>query len=186
VIGSTATIPLSVQLDELSLLGELASGAEATVLYGSFCGQDVAVKRFKISQSDDLIRFRRELSILASLAGHPNIVPVVAARALPPDYLLVMPLAATTVHAKLYQMGWRPSTVELLQLSLQAAEALSAVHAAGLVHRDLKPSNMLLTGDFGRETAGQQQFEKMQTYMSSGDSSLDAGLRLVCCVHTNV
>lgn len=144
---------MSVQLDELSLLGELASGAEATVLYGSFCGQDVAVKRFKISQSDDLIRFRRELSILASLAGHPNIVPVVAARALPPDYLLVMPLAATTVHAKLYQMGWRPSTVELLQLSLQAAEALTAVHAAGLVHRDLKPSNMLLTGDF----CGKQQ-----------------------------
>jgi serine/threonine protein kinase len=152
-IGATAIIPLSVQLDELSLLGELASGAEATVLYGSFCGQDVAVKRFKISQSDDLIRFRRELSILASLAGHPNIVPVVAARALPPDYLLVMPLAATTVHAKLYQMGWRPSTVELLQLSLQAAEALTAVHAAGLVHRDLKPSNMLLTGDF----CGKQQ-----------------------------
>lgn len=138
-----------MHLDELSLLGELASGAEATVLYGSFGGQDVAVKRFKISQSDDLKRFRRELSILASLAGHPNIVPVVAARALPPDYLLVMPLAATTLHHKLYQMGWRPSTVELLQLALQASEGLAAVHAAGLVHRDLKPSNMLLT-DEGR------------------------------------
>lgn len=117
------------------------------MLYGSFGGQDVAVKRFKISQSDDLKRFRRELSILASLAGHPNIVPVVAARALPPDYLLVMPLAATTLHHKLYQMGWRPSTIDLLQLALQAAEGLTAVHAAGLVHRDLKPSNMLLTDD---------------------------------------
>lgn len=136
-----------MQLDELSLLGELASGAEATVLYGSLNGADVAVKRFKIHQSDDLKRFRRELSILASLSGHPNIVPVVAARALPPDYLLVMPLAATTLHAKLYQMGWRPSTGELLQLALQAAEGLSAVHAAGLVHRDLKPSNMLLTDE---------------------------------------
>lgn len=146
-IGATAAVPLNVQLDELSLLGELASGAEATVLYGSFDGQDVAVKRFKISQSDDLKRFRRELSILASLEGHPNIVPVVAARALPPDYLLVMPLAATTVHAKLYQMGWRPSQVELLQLALQAAEGLAAVHAAGLVHRDIKPSNMLLTDE---------------------------------------
>jgi serine/threonine protein kinase len=136
-----------VQLDALSLLGELASGAEATVLYGSFGGDDVAVKRFKISQSDDLKRFRRELSILARLAGHPHIVPVVAARALPPDYLLVMPLAAATLHAKLYQIGWRPSTAEVLQLALQAAEGLTAVHAAGLVHRDLKPSNMLVTDE---------------------------------------
>jgi serine/threonine protein kinase len=140
-------VPLNVQLDDLSLLGELASGAEATVLYGSFNGQDVAVKRFRIAQADDLKRFRRELSILAALAGHPHIVPIVAARALPPDYLLVMPLAATTLHAKLYQIGWRPSTLELLHLALQAAEGLVAVHAAGLVHRDLKPSNMLLSDD---------------------------------------
>jgi serine/threonine protein kinase len=152
-----------VQLEQLELLGELASGAEATVLYGSHAGQDVAVKRFRIAQSDDLKRFRRELSILAQLAGHPNIVPLVAARALPPDYLLVMPLASTTLHARLYQLGWRPSVRELLGLALQAAEGLSAVHAAGLVHRDIKPSNMLLThegqlwlADFGLAASEQE------------------------------
>lgn len=189
-IGATATIPLNVQLDELSLLGELASGAEATVLYGSFGGQDVAVKRFKISQSDDLKRFRRELSILASLAGHPNIVPVVAARALPPDYLSVMPLAATTLHAKLYQIGWRPSTVELLQLALQAAEGLTAVHAAGLVHRDLKPSNMLLTdegnmwlSDFGLSATAEEVVQESTLSVgmvrSRGKPTGEEGL--ACC-----
>jgi serine/threonine protein kinase len=111
----------------------------------SHSSSDVAVKRFKMHHSDDLNRFRRELRILASLAGHPNIVPLLGARALPPDYLMVMPLAATTLHGKLYQFGWRPSTVELLQLALQAAEGLAAVHAKGMVHRDLKPSNMLLS-----------------------------------------
>jgi serine/threonine protein kinase len=105
----------------------------------------VAVKRFKMHHSDDLNRFRRELRILASLAGHPNIVPVLGARALPPDYLMVMPLASTTLHGKMYQLGWRPNTVELLHLALQAAEGLAAVHAQGMVHRDLKPSNMLLS-----------------------------------------
>lgn len=150
-------------LDQLALLGELACGAEASVLYGSHAGRDVAVKRFKIGQSDDLKRFRRELSILASLAGHPNIVPLVAARALPPDYLIVMPLAATTLHAKLYTVGWRPSAAELLGLALQAAKGLAAVHAAGLVHRDIKPSNMLLTdegqlwlADFGLAASAQE------------------------------
>jgi serine/threonine protein kinase len=165
-IGATAAVPLSIRLEDLSLLGEIASGAEATVLYatlnssssssdaaspaGSLHGSsssssDVAVKRFKMHHSDDLNRFRRELRILASLAGHPNIVPLLGARALPPDYLMVMPLAATTLHGKLYQLGWRPSHVELLHLALQAAEGLAAVHAKGLVHRDLKPSNMLMS-----------------------------------------
>lgn len=146
-IGSSAAVPLSIRLEELFLLGELASGAEATVLYGTLHNADVAVKRFKMHHSDDLKRFRRELSILASLAGHPNIVPLLGARALPPDYLLIMPLAATTLHSKLYQLGWRPGHVELLQLALQAAEGLAAVHARGFVHRDLKPSNMLLSYD---------------------------------------
>jgi hypothetical protein len=58
---------------------------------------------------------------------------------------MVMPLAATTLHGKMYQLGWRPNTVELLHLALQAAEGLAAVHAKGMVHRDLKPSNMLLS-----------------------------------------
>jgi hypothetical protein len=40
-----------------------------------------------------------------------------------------MSLAATTLHAKLCQIGWSPSTVEVLRLALQAAEGLTAVHA---------------------------------------------------------
>eukprot|EP00878_Enallax_costatus_P026993 GHUV01029011.1.p1 GENE.GHUV01029011.1~~GHUV01029011.1.p1 ORF type:complete len:241 (+),score=57.60 GHUV01029011.1:242-964(+) len=143
-IGASAAVPLSIKLDDLSLLGEIASGAEATVLYGSLNNTDVAVKLFRMHHSDDLKRFRRELSILATLAPHPNIVPLLGARALPPDYLLIMPLAATTLHSKLYQLGWRPNTLELLQLALQAAEGLAAVHEKGLVHRDIKPSNVLL------------------------------------------
>lgn len=143
-IGASAAVSLSIKLDDLSLLGEIASGAEATVLYGCLMNTDVAAKRFKLHHSDDLKRFRREVSILATLAPHPNIVPLLGARALPPDYLLIMPLAATTLHSKLYQLGWRPNTLELLYLALQAAEGLAAVHAKGIVHRDIKPSNMLV------------------------------------------
>jgi serine/threonine-protein kinase RIO1 len=59
-IGAAAVVPLSIKLEDLHLLGEIATGAEATVLYGSLHdGTDVAVKRFKIHQADDLKRFRR-------------------------------------------------------------------------------------------------------------------------------
>jgi serine/threonine protein kinase len=121
---------------------QLAEGAEASVHFGQWQGTDVAVKRFKIAQSDDLIRFRSELTTLAGLQ-HPNIIPLLGARALPPNYFLVMPLALGSLHDRLYKDGWKPSQHQLLKVSYDLASALAHLHAQGLVHRDIKPSNVL-------------------------------------------
>lgn len=52
-------------------------------LQGLWCGQKVAIKRVAIRTSADLDSFRQEVSLMAA-AAHPHIVPLLAARALPP------------------------------------------------------------------------------------------------------
>jgi hypothetical protein len=62
-------------------------------------------------------------------------------------------------HLRSGDMPWR----EAVRIAIEAAKALEAAHAAGLVHRDLKPQNLMLTDasdapdvkllDFGLATA---------------------------------
>src|SRR5699024_7239274 len=44
----------------------------------------------------------------------------------------------------LWRSGWRASAADVLAVARPLAEAIGAVHAAGLVHRDLSPGNLLL------------------------------------------
>jgi len=165
-IGASTPIPLNVSPSDLQLGPELSRGAEAVVLRGRFQGRDVAVKRFTIARSDDLLRFRSELALMSELS-HPAICPVLAANALPPTYLLVMPLASGTLYTRLHRQGWRPSWTELLAISAALADALAAVHARGVVHRDVKPANVLMSednrpalSDFGLAAPAEQLVEQ--------------------------
>jgi serine/threonine protein kinase/WD40 repeat protein len=88
-------------------------------------------------------RFAREARAVAAV-GHEHIVAVYAVdefRGLP--YLVMQYIPGRSLQERLDASG--PLEVrEILRIGTQAARALAAAHAQGVVHRDIKPANILL------------------------------------------
>ncbi|MFD1152190.1 serine/threonine-protein kinase [Saccharothrix hoggarensis] len=113
-------------------------------------GRIVAIKQLLLQPSLDateqdeaIQRAMREGRIAAKL-HHPNAIAVYdvveenGAPCLVMEYLPSYSLADTMAeHGPL-------DPIEVAQIGMQAAAALAAAHAAGIVHRDVKPGNVLL------------------------------------------
>jgi serine/threonine protein kinase len=63
-----------------------------------------------------------------------------------PPWLVTVYVAGPSLAAAVVRHGPLPPH-SVLQLMAGVAEALEAIHAAGVVHRDLKPSNVILAAD---------------------------------------
>ncbi|GAX74889.1 hypothetical protein CEUSTIGMA_g2335.t1 [Chlamydomonas eustigma] len=146
-IGRKCCIPLSVLKPELKTGHKVSEGTESHVYEGVYNGQAVAIKKLKLRTAADLDRFRSELIILSELTDHPSIVRLVGAKALPPDYLIVLSLASSNLRQKLYEEAWRPTWDLILRVSLQVTDAVLALHTQQVVHRDIKPANLLWFND---------------------------------------
>jgi hypothetical protein len=132
------------------LRARLGAGGMGRVYLGTSAGgRAVAVKVVRPELARDgefLRRFRHEVTAAQRVSGAFT-APVIAADldANPPW------LATSFVPGPSLQDWvdvWGPLPEDAVRgLAAGLAEALSAVHASGLVHRDLKPSNVLLAED---------------------------------------
>ncbi len=131
------------------LHARLGSGATG-VIYEALRLSDrtpVAVKLLRTAVAADAVaadRLVREAEALR-LTWHPNVVELLDHGQLPDGtaYLVMELLRGETLATRLSRqktLGFQ----ELAPLLDQVCDALSAMHAAGVVHRDLKPSNIYL------------------------------------------
>src|SRR4051794_32009024 len=115
-------------------------------------GREAAVKVIRDDLAGDTgfrHRFRREVSAATAVAGMFTARVLDADPDGEPPWLATQYVDGPSLRDVVLTHGPldEPS---LHRLALGLAEALSAIHAAGLVHRDLKPANVLLAADGAR------------------------------------
>lgn len=91
-------------------------------------------------------RFLRESRLAASIE-HSHIVPIYDAGEAAGYLYIAMKLVEGKDLRALLGSGNAVAPARALSLLEQAAGALDAAHAHGLIHRDIKPANFLLAGD---------------------------------------
>src|SRR5437016_5466063 len=94
-----------------------------------------------VSDEARLRRFQREARAVSAL-NHPNILTIHEVGEVDQVHFITTEfIDGQTLRELIAQENL--SLVEVLEIAIQVAEALTAAHAAGIVHRDIKPENIM-------------------------------------------
>ena len=138
------------RIGDYVLLRGLGKGAMGSVYLGrSRGGRPVAVKvaRAELAESPAFReRFRREVDMARSVGGFWTAAVVDADPDAERPWMATEYVVGPTLQQAVETHGPLPEQ-SVRRLAAGLAEALVAIHSAGLVHRDLKPSNVLLAAN---------------------------------------
>ncbi|MEV0029785.1 serine/threonine-protein kinase [Nocardia sp. NPDC050793] len=138
------------RIGDYRLLGVLGAGGMGRVYLGRNAGgRTVAVKVIRpdlVGGNEFRTRFRREVAAAQQVGGRFTAPVLDADVDADPPWLATGYVAGFALSEAVERFGTFSENT-LLVLARDLAEALVAVHEAGVVHRDLKPSNVLLAVD---------------------------------------
>jgi hypothetical protein len=130
------------------------------------------------ANKDRLRRFVQEAKAASSL-NHPNIITIHEIGQAEGTYFIATEFISGQTLKQCVALE-RLKIPRILDLSIQAAGALQAAHAAGIIHRDIKPENIMVRPDgyvkvldFGLA----KLTEKSQQSVASADSRVDTMLK---------
>ena len=111
---------------------DLRGGAEVAVkLRSPGRGENISIPQILAEETNILRRI-----------DHPNVMKVLDAGEDAGRAFVVMPLLGKSLHEHLAKGSL--SATEIVEVHMQVAEALAALHTRGVIHRDLKPKNVAL------------------------------------------
>lgn len=154
--GAPATRPPAADLPGFALKGHrllesLGRGSTASVYLMERLRDERLVVTKVFTQVPDhagdvapLQRFLREYEVIAGIR-HPNVVQIFDLGIADDMAFIVMEYFPGGHLGERLAVGLSPA--EALDLLGQAAAALEAIHAVGVLHRDLKPANIMLRAD---------------------------------------
>ncbi|HEX4945488.1 MAG TPA: protein kinase, partial [Blastocatellia bacterium] len=141
---------LQRSLGHFQLLSQLGKGGmgEVYLAEDQRLHRKVALKllpREFANQSDRLSRFKQEARA-ASALNHPNIVTIYEIDQTDNTHFIATEYVEGQTLRALLKQG--PLALPAaLDVAAQAASALAAAHAAGIIHRDIKPENLMQRPD---------------------------------------
>jgi serine/threonine protein kinase len=128
---------------------ELGSGRFATVFCGTFRGQKAAVKVFKDLELEVFQKSFEKEKMASDLTRNrfPNIVHYMGFCIEKKTIVMELVDEAKNLKALMEDGHKLPNIAGRLEIMIQVASGVEALHELKLIHRDLKPENVLCSGD---------------------------------------
>jgi serine/threonine-protein kinase len=146
----SSLLPPGTHLGRYEIRSQLGAGGMGEV----YLAQDTKLDRrvaLKIlppalsANQDRMRRFRQEAKA-ASALNHPNIITIYEIEQIDSvNFIATELIEGETLRQRLRSEPMKLGKV--LDVAIQAASALSAAHAGGIVHRDIKPENIMVRQD---------------------------------------
>jgi tetratricopeptide (TPR) repeat protein/tRNA A-37 threonylcarbamoyl transferase component Bud32 len=136
------------QLSHYRILEKIDAGGMGEV----FCAHDLTLNRrvaIKLLPAESIENERAKKRLLreakaAATLDHPNICTIYEVNETSECPFIVMQyIAGVTLAQRLRNASMSPA--EVIDIGIQAAEALAEAHSHGVVHRDIKPANIMIT-----------------------------------------
>lgn len=114
---------------------------------GNSTGRRFAVKQALIRDDECRKAFLAELQTWIDLPEHPSIVPCLFFRTVGEDIVIFADYIDGGSLADWIAKKKLTSLEQILDVAIQFAWGLHAIHERGLIHQDVKPGNVLMTAD---------------------------------------